>query len=261
LRTGIIEQVIKYFDGLAPNYFDLNYRNINYGYPVLYLRQKYILEMLSERSIGRALDIGCGSGAMLIDLHRKGYEVVGGDISVGMTRCAKSISSQLTNAEHLLGVIDIEHLPFINESFGLVVCAGVIEYLERDENALKEVARVLRHNGVAFITVTNITTPFWFVQTMEMVLGLWKRLRRLQGFTHYPKRVRLHFPTTLKKKTSKLGLDPIDEAYFHFSPLPFPLNQLFAKLCRLAGLKMEAFSKTGLGFLGRGYILKTVKRV
>lgn len=261
MRRDAKNIVIEYFDNLAPNYFDKNYVNIGREYPVLYFRHKYILTMLDDQTSGRAIDLGCGSGAMLVDLFKRGYEVLGADISSQMIASAKAFFGKSTRQRCPLFVADIEHLPFADNSFDLIVCAGLIEYLEEDEDALREIARVLSADGEAFISVTNILTPFWIFLAVLMLSGVWRRFRLLQGFKQYPRKVRLHFPRVLRSKLSRLGLVMVNEAYFHFSPLPFPLNQWFADFSTRVGIRMEVLSKTPMGFLGRGYILKVAKRL
>ncbi len=249
----------KYFDKKSVVYFDENYRKIDNKYPVLYLRHNYILNMI-DNFRGCALDAGCGSGIMLVDLSIRKFEVFGVDISSSMVKEAKELPLRFGITEPFLCVADIENLPFIDRSFDLIVCAGVIEYLDQDDRALSEISRVLKPNGIAFLSVTNALTPFWFFETFAKFAGFWGDLVSfVRKDTSFPK-VRTHVPYYLAKKAEKMGLVKTDVAYFHFSPLPAPLNSIFPRLCRKIGLKMETLSKSHLGFLGRGCIIKFVKK-
>ena len=251
--------VVDYFDEQSPLYYFENYRKIDEKYPVLYLRQKYILKMLSNHRGGRVLDVGCGSGAMLLELHERGYEVFGADLSSSMIRNVRELFTAFCAPSPILAVADLEHIPFTDEFFDIIICAGVIEYLERDENALKELSRVLKPGGLAFITVTNALAPFWLLETAGRLLGVWNRMVSLvkRGIS-FPE-ARPHVPRALSRQASNSQLIEVDRAYFHFSPFPFPLETVFPILSRTVGLRMEAFSKTKLGFLGRGCIFKMVK--
>jgi len=251
--------VAEYFDERSPLYFDENYRKTD-KYPILYLRHKYISEMSSNCAVGRALDVGCGSGAMVLELCKRGCEAVGADLSSSMVRNVRHVFAAFSASKPILTVADLEHLPFADHCFTVIVCAGVIEYLERDVTALEEIARVLKPGGVAFITVTNALAPFWFLETAGRLLGVWNRVVTLvKGGSAFPK-ARVHVPSALARVASRFHLVEVDRAYFHFLPLPFPLEKAFPTLCRKAGLKMEKFSKRRLGFLGRGCILKMAKK-
>lgn len=49
--------------------------------------------------------------------------------------------------------VDIQHLPFPDATFDLVVASHVLEYPEDDRKAIAEVQRVLRANGIAALPV------------------------------------------------------------------------------------------------------------
>lgn len=54
-------------------------------------------------------------------------------------------------------IVDAHFLPFKNESFSHIICTEVLEHLESPFHALKEIHRVLKRNGIAFITIPNLT--------------------------------------------------------------------------------------------------------
>ncbi len=251
--------VTEYFDGQSPLYFVEHYRKTDATYPVLSLRHQYILEMLGRRSPGRALDIGCGAGAMLLDLHQRGWTAVGADVSPAMIRNVGARFATQQAPKPMATVADIEHLPYANNAFEVVICAGVIEYLERDEGVLQEIARVLQPEGVAFLSVTNAMTPLWFLETAGRLLGLWHTAVSLTKSVAFP-RARVHVPATLLRTAAQFHLREVDRAYFHFIPVPFPLDRLCPLLSRRAGLTMETLSQRKWGFLGRGCVIKLVKQ-
>lgn len=251
--------VTEYFDYQSPLYFYEHYWKTDEKYPVLYLRQKYILEMLSSEGRGRALDVGCGSGAMMLELYRRDCMSVGADSSPSMVKNVLKLFAAYNAPKPLLAVADIEHLPYAEDSFDYVFCAGVIEYLERDDEVLKEIARVLQPRGTAFISVTNALTPLWFFETAGRLLGMWDKVVSLSRRVAFPK-TRVHVPSAFTKKASRFNLVEVDRAYFHFTPFPFPLDRLCPALSRRTGLILEKLSQTRWGFLGRGCIIKMVKQ-
>jgi len=119
-------------------------------------RQRFALEMV-EAAIppsSRILEAGCGAGVMAAKLIKRGYAVWGIDLAEPMIRQAR----QLCDSEPF-GVGDIEHIPFPDNTFDVVVSLGVMEYLESDEQALREVWRVLKPGGRAVIAIPNGRSP------------------------------------------------------------------------------------------------------
>jgi SAM-dependent methyltransferase len=251
--------VAEYFDDQSPLYFYDHYRKTDEKYPVLYLRQKYITEMLGSCGRRRVLDVGCGSGAMMLELYQTGCKSFGVDLSPFMIKNVLNLFSVYNTPKPLLAVADIEHLPYSEDSFDVVICAGVVEYLERDDQVLKEIARVLQPRGVAFISVTNALTPLWFFETAGRLLGMWYKVVSIARKVAFPK-ARVHVPSALAKKASRFNLVEVDRSYFHFTPFPFPLDMFCPALSRRTGLMMETLSQTRWGFLGRGCIIKMVKQ-
>src|SRR2546425_1105767 len=76
---------------------------------------------------------------------------------------------------NLFGVGDVEHIPFPDNTFDVVVSLGVIEYLESDEQALREMRRVLRPGGRAVIAISNGRSP---LLRLDRVLRRWVALLR-----------------------------------------------------------------------------------
>lgn len=251
--------VTEYFDDQSPLYFYEHYRTTDEKYPVLYIRQKYILEMLGSGGRGRALDVGCGSGAMMLELYQRGCMSVGADFSPSMVKNVLKLFAAYNAPKPLLAVADIEYLPYAEDAFDVVFCAGVIEYLNRDDVVLQEIARVLQPQGIAFISVTNAVTPLWFFETAGKLLGLWDKVVSLARRIAFPK-TRVHVPSAFIKKASRFNLVEVDRAYFHFTPFPFPLDRLCPALSRRTGLILEKLSQTRWGFLGRGCIIKMMKQ-
>ena len=119
-------------------------------------RQRFALEMVEATfpPSSRILDAGCGPGVMARKLMERGYAVWGLDFAEPMIRQAR----KLCGSDHF-GVGDIEHMPFPDNSFDVVISLAVIEYLESDDQALREIRRVLRPGGRAVIAISNGRSP------------------------------------------------------------------------------------------------------
>lgn len=246
----------RFFSKQSAVYFQKKYKTRD-RYPVLLIRHTYIMQMIESKS-GLALDAGCGSSPMLIELPTIGFETVGIDISASMIRSARELVLDSKYEKPLLCVSDIESLPFLDGAFDLIVCAGVIEYLERDDQAIREMSRLLKPKGVAVVTFTNALTPFWLLENYAKVFGIFARFASYKGIP-FP-RARVSIPHAVRESAQRDGLLEVDSAYFDFSLLPSPLNVLFPRLSRRMGLKMERLSRSKIGFIGRGCIIKFVKK-
>jgi len=105
-----------------------------------------LLAPLADGPRLRILDIGFGTGAMLVFLARYG-SVVGMDMSVEAIRFART----RCNLPMLLG--DITQIPLETASFDLVTAFDIIEHVDDDAAAIKELARVCRPGGHTLLTV------------------------------------------------------------------------------------------------------------
>jgi SAM-dependent methyltransferase len=98
------------------------------------------------------LDAGCGGGRNSVAMARLGArEVVGIDVGEQGLADARQRSHELPNLKFQYGsILDI---PFENETFDLVWCAGVLMITADDEKALDELARVTKRGGYLYLLV------------------------------------------------------------------------------------------------------------
>lgn len=115
-------------------------------------RRRILLQIL-DRYVGtkgsdrrQILDVGCGTGTMLTHLAPYG-KAQGIDID-----------EEAVGYCHERGLLDVrlgaaEKLPFADGSFDLVTALDVVEHLDDDVAALREMRRVLRPGGELLVTV------------------------------------------------------------------------------------------------------------
>jgi SAM-dependent methyltransferase len=113
-------------------------------------RRRVIRETL--RSLGlpagaEILDAGCGSGRNMVELAAFGH-VTGLELSEASLERARS-----RNAGEVVGGSLTEPLPFPDARFDLAVALDVLEHLDDDATALRELRRVVRPHGRLLITV------------------------------------------------------------------------------------------------------------
>jgi SAM-dependent methyltransferase len=117
--------------------------------------RRVIFEAL-ERALGdrfpsaNLLDIGCGTGYTLARLPKR-MRTVGVDFSPTALAFARDRLGEKANTKLVRG--SAYALPFANERFDAVLALDVLEHLEDDLGAAKEMRRVLKKGGVAVVTV------------------------------------------------------------------------------------------------------------
>jgi 2-polyprenyl-3-methyl-5-hydroxy-6-metoxy-1,4-benzoquinol methylase len=112
----------------------------------------------------RILDIGCGTGRHAIELTKRGYTVVGVDLSDSQLNRAREKAS-LHNLQIVFQKHDARNLPFLYE-FDLVImlCEGGFTLMETDEmnyQILHNAANALKPKGKLIFTTLNALFPLF----------------------------------------------------------------------------------------------------
>ena len=121
-------------------------------------RMNQTLSWLDASSLSRdsmTLDAGCGAGIVTREVAKRGHQVVGIDYSYDMIEKAHSICNTDGNLRVNFSQVDVESLPFKDSSFDMIVCLGVVTYLESEEKVLHEFSRVLKPGGVLILSSLN----------------------------------------------------------------------------------------------------------
>ena len=95
----------------------------------------------------RALDLACGTGDIAFELHRRGANVTGLDITLRMVEIAHSKpTSRAPGPRFIVG--DMMALPFPDAHFDVITTGYGLRNVPELDGALREAARVLRPGGL-----------------------------------------------------------------------------------------------------------------
>jgi ubiquinone/menaquinone biosynthesis C-methylase UbiE len=110
------------------------------------------------------LDLGCGKGLFLEII--KGYKskLYGADISPEMIKCAQERVGNYAE----LKVADSENLPWVENTFDLIVCILSFHHFPNPEKSLNEMKRVLINNGHVTFAELWIPAPLRYLTNLYM---------------------------------------------------------------------------------------------
>jgi SAM-dependent methyltransferase len=121
----------------------------------------------------QVLDLGCGFGRHAFEVYRRGANVVAVDRSAEELEQVSGLFRAMETAGEVdRGLLartvraDLLSLPFPDASFDAVIASEVLEHIPADEQALAEIARVVRPGGRVAVTV-----PRWWPERVCWALS------------------------------------------------------------------------------------------
>jgi len=115
------------------------------------VRRKIVINFIKRYYSGsthrpQILDIGCGTGAMA-------EEVKGIGSYYGLDVSREAVDFCERRGIENIGLGDVRNIPYGENTFDFVLALDVIEHVDDDFLAVKEIRRVLRPGGITIITV------------------------------------------------------------------------------------------------------------
>jgi SAM-dependent methyltransferase len=149
-------------------YFDAEFSRYE-RYELEHWRRSYLDRLFARGLIGASgplVDVGVGgSGYTVIEAARSGQAAIGCDLSLeGLLKAQRFAHAQSLGARTLWVCCSAEQLPLGSGAFASALAVAVIEHVPDADAALRELGRVLRPGGRAWITVPHalrhIALPF-----------------------------------------------------------------------------------------------------
>ena len=124
-------------------------------------RMEIALSEIKNLSVkGAFLDIGCGTGQLVIELLKKGVRATGIDVAEKMIEIAKNnlAKEKLSfnpNPNEIFAVMDLAELGKTTAHYDAVTALGLLEYLSKDDELFSVLKKNVKKDGYAFVECRN----------------------------------------------------------------------------------------------------------
>ena len=123
-----------------------------------------IISRVNNINLKSLLDVGCGTGNILLKLYRnKNIKLYGLDLSEKMIEIAKN----KLNSKIELKVGDAEFIPWQDNSFEVIICNASFHHYPNPEKVLLEMKRVLKQSGK--LIIGDPTAPLILRQALNLL--------------------------------------------------------------------------------------------
>jgi SAM-dependent methyltransferase len=177
----------------------------------------------------RVLDIGCGTGALLIELAKAGAHVTGMDTFEEAGGVDRDIAEARLRESHVTAPLltaTAGHLPFKDEAFDIGVNIGMLEHIPPDvrPGVLREMFRVIRPGGCLFLIAGPTTATPLDQHVPGSMFANWRsREKKIELSAKAGRRQFLEIPWGISRRELR---EALPDASF---------QNLYAKFFRLEG--------------------------
>jgi len=258
-NVKFLENVENHFDEASKNYDKYKYRK-NFVNNVFFVRQTLVQQFIEEQNNKdlSILDCGCGTGEIVIELAKKGYNINGFDISNNMVRVTKD-KLQKNNIKNVHIWKDNVCSFKVNKKYDVIIAAGVFQYFNKtlQKKAYQNIKKALKPNGLlitsygnsifSLFTFNKFTVDFFteyifslhfysdkkstltkYVSSLltQPMLGRKEGTKAETALGYIP--VYLTNPFTIKEELQLNGFDYQNIKFFHFHALPPSMKDLLS---------------------------------
>lgn len=132
--------------------------------------EELLVEDLRDKTL---LDAGCGTGWFSKAAADRGAQVTSMDLGENL------LGEVAKKCETKRVVGSILEMPFKDSSFDYAVCSEVIEHVPNAVQAIRELYRVLKPNGILILTTPN---RFWY---FSLAIANFLKIRPYQGLENW----------------------------------------------------------------------------
>ena len=131
------------------------------------IRLPKILSLLNAEKNDRILEVGSGTGYFIANCSRNTDFSVGLELTHENNKLASRVYS---NTKFITG--SGAKLPFKNDTFTKIICTEVIEHIQDDKSAIKDMQRVLKTGGLLVLTTPNLNPTISFYKLFQKMAGV-----------------------------------------------------------------------------------------
>ncbi len=198
LGCGLIykaEQVSRLGVGYEEEYFRFNRAKYleRWSHRVRKCRRQLLACLEFAPHAKTLLDIGCSAGYVLEAGRREGLAPTGLDLSAFAVGLCRERGYEAVQGS-------LSQLPLPDAAFDVVTCKHTLEHIEDPMKGVREIARVLRPGGVAFLVVPD--AAYWKLTLMPRTGRSFRPDRR--GWQHHV----YFFERNLEDACRRAGLEP-----------------------------------------------------
>lgn len=161
---------------IEPDFYDSEYtlnQERRYLSGAIGSRVRNVLSMIGDLSGKQLLDIGCGGGFLANEFYKKGAKVTGIDYSAASVNLAKERFPHIDFSVAAVGSLGA----FRENQFDAVSLLDVIEHVNDQEKALREIKRILKPSGF-FIVSTDLDGSFWEKMFVPKIINFTQRFSK-----------------------------------------------------------------------------------
>lgn len=219
------------------------------------VRKERLLESLGKGT-GAVLDIGCGPAVMTKEIVDGGWTYVGIDVSEAMIDEARKRSEGTARALFQVGTV--EHIASESASFDAVVAMGLVEYVEDDVAAIKEMHRVLKKEGKLFVSLPNVYSPVrmwdkYILTPLARLIRLFTK-KQTKNIIH-----REYAPAGYCQLLQEHGFINTKIVAYNMRLIPRPFDMWFPRLSVRISTWCEVLRNTPLWWLATGVNIEATK--
>jgi SAM-dependent methyltransferase len=134
--------------------YSAEYYTTRHGDVGFHSELRLVRGLLPTPSGSRSLEIGCGGGALLAVLERRGDDAFGLDVN----QAALKVAQRVAPGAHL-AIGSATELPYRTASFRVLLAQHLVEHFERSTALLQEWRRVLVPGGTIILVTPNNNYP------------------------------------------------------------------------------------------------------